>query len=182
MRVIAGVARGRRLTAPSGMQVRPTGDRVRQALFTMLDANLGGLAGLRVADLACGSGALGIEALSRGAAACAFVDISPRSLRAARANLVAVGLDGLPATFVREDLLGWAARQAPGSFDLVLADPPYAWDGWAALLNGLAGAAAAVVVESDREITTPGGWASLRTRRYGGTVVSVFEADREPES
>jgi len=180
LRVIAGVAKGRRLAVPS-TKVRPTGDRVREALFTMLEANLGGLEGLRVADVACGSGALGIEALSRGAAGCAFVDLAAASLRTARANVAAVGLGHLPVSFVRADLLAWAARQRAGAFDLVLVDPPYAWDGWSELLDGLAGVTATVAAESDREIATPSGWASLRTRRYGGTVVSVLVRDEEQD-
>lgn len=181
MRVIAGQAKGRRLSAPPGDHARPSGDRVREALFTMLDAHLGGVDGLRVADLACGSGALGIEALSRGAAACTFVDTSPLSLRTSRANLAAVGLDPATATFVKDDLVRWARRQPTGSLDLVLADPPYAWDGWAELLDALAGAAEAVAAESDREIATTSGWASRRSRRHGSTVVTVLVADRDSE-
>ena len=154
---------------------------MREALFTMLDAHLGGVAGLRVADLACGSGALGIEALSRGAVACTFVDTSPPSLGTARANLVAVGLEPAAASFVKDDLVRWARRQPTGSLDLVLADPPYAWDGWPDLLEALAGAAEAVAAESDREIATTSGWASLRSRRHGGTVVTVLVADRDSE-
>ena len=180
--MIAGQAKGRRLAAPPGRHTRPTGDRVREALFSMLDAHLGGVDGLRVADLACGSGALGIEAISRGAAACTFVDISAQSLRTARANLTAVGLDGAAAAYVRDDLVRWARRQEPGSLDLVLADPPYAWDGWADLLGALAGGAGAVAAESDREIATRSGWASVRSRRHGGSVVTVLVADRDPES
>jgi len=180
LRVIAGEARGRRLSAPPGDGVRPTADRVREALFTMLEAHLGEFDGFRVADLACGSGALGIEALSRGAATCAFVDLAARSLRTVRANLTAVGLDGRPVSFVRDDLVRWAARQVPASLDLVLVDPPYQWDHWPDLLLALVGVAAAVAAESDREIAPPAGWASLRTRRYGGTVVSVLVADGEP--
>jgi len=162
------------------MHARPTSDRVREALFSMLDAHLGGLDGLRVADLACGSGALGIEALSRGAARCTFVDISPLSLRTARSNLSAVGLEPTVAGFVKDDLLRWARRQGAGSLDLVLADPPYAWDGWSDLLGEVAGAAGAVAAESDREISPTAGWASLRVRRHGSTVVSVLVADRDP--
>lgn len=179
--MIAGQAKGRRLRAPPGSSVRPTGDRVREALFTTLDANLGGLDGLRVADLACGSGALGIEALSRAAASCAFVDLDPRSLRATRANVAAVGLDDRPATFVRDDLVRWAARQEPGALDLVLADPPYLWDRWADLLHELSGVTGVVAAESDREIAVAPGWASLRARRYGGTVVTVLVAEGEPD-
>jgi len=147
----------------------------------MLDSHLGGLDDLRVADLACGSGALGIEALSRGAAACTFVDTSPVSLSAARANLAAVGLDPVLGTFVKDDILRCARRLEPGSFDLVLADPPYAWDGWPDLLAALAGAAVTVAAESDRAIEPTSGWASRRERRHGGTVLSVLVADRDPK-
>ena len=178
--MIAGVAKGRRLSAPAGLDVRPTSDRVREALFSMIEAHLGDLDGMRVADLACGSGALGIEALSRGAASCTFVDISSRSLGAARANVAAVGLGGASATFVRDDLVRWAGRQPPEALDLVLVDPPYAWDGWPQLLEALAGTAAAVAAESDREIVPPPTWASLRSRRHGGTVVGVLVPCRDP--
>lgn len=179
MRVIGGLAKGRRLTAPPGLDVRPTSDRVRQALFTMVEAHLGDLQGARVADLACGSGALGIEALSRGAAACTFVDTSIRSLRAAQANLVAVGLAGSSAQFVKGDLVRWATATPSEVFDLVLVDPPYVWDEWPILLAALAGSTEAVAVESDREVVPIDGWASLRSRRHGGTVVSVLVPDRE---
>lgn len=179
--MIAGLAKGRRLSAPPGLDVRPTSDRVREALFSMLDAHLGGLEGLRVADLACGSGALGIEALSRGAASCAFVDTAGRSLQAARTNLAAVGLGPSTATFVKDDVVRWAARQEAGALDLALADPPYSWDGWPELLRALAGVAAAVAAESDREVAPVEGWASLRARRHGSSVVTVLVPDRDPD-
>jgi len=181
LRVIAGLAKGRRLSAPPGLEVRPTADRVREALFSLVESHLGDLDGSRVADLACGSGALGIEALSRGAASCVFVDSAPRSLRAARANLAGVGLEGAVATFVRDDLVRWAGRQEAGSLDVVLADPPYGWDGWAELLQADTGVAAAVVAESDRDVSVVAGWESRRTRRYGGTVVVVLVPARDPD-
>lgn len=177
--MIAGKAKGRRLIAPPGLDVRPTSDRVREALFSMVEAHLDGLDGMRVADLACGSGALGIEALSRGAVSCSFVDIGPRSLGAARANLAAVGLEDANARFVKDDLVRWSTRQEPGALDLVLVDPPYAWVRWAELLQALTGVAPAVAAESDREVVPGVGWASLRSRRHGGTVVSVLVSDRD---
>jgi 16S rRNA (guanine966-N2)-methyltransferase len=180
VRVIAGEAKGRRLSAPAGLDVRPTSDRVREALFSMLEAHLGDLDGQRVADLACGSGALGIEALSRGAGSCTFVDSSARSLRAARANVETVGLAGPGVSFVKDDLVRWAGLQQADALDLVLVDPPYAWDGWPTLLEGLAGKTAAVAAEADRDIAPPPGWASLRSRRHGGTVVTVFVPHRDP--
>lgn len=179
MRVIAGLAKGRRLSAPPGVDVRPTSDRVREALFSMLEAHLGDLDGMRVADLGCGSGALGIEALSRGAGSCTFVDLSSRSLRTARANVAAVGLDRAATTFVRDDLVRWAAGQPAGSLDLVLADPPYAWRAWPELLEALSDTGAAVAAEADREIVPTPDWASLRSRRHGGTVVSVLVPHRD---
>jgi 16S rRNA (guanine966-N2)-methyltransferase len=174
VRVIGGTAKGRRLLAPPGTDVRPTSDRARQALFTMLDARIGGVDDLVVADLACGSGALGIEALSRGAASCTFVDTSRRSLEAAKQNLAAVGLEGSAARFVVDDLAAWAKRQLPASIDLVLADPPYAWDGWGGLLGSLADVADVVVAESDRDVPPTPGWGLLRSLRHGSTVVSVL--------
>lgn len=179
MRVIGGLAKGRRLLAPPGVDVRPTSDRVRQALFTMVEARLGDLQSMRVADLACGSGALGIEALSRGAASCTFVDTSGRSLRSAQANLVAVGLDCSAAQFVKDDVVRWARASRAEPLDLVLVDPPYVWDEWPVLLAALAGSAAAVVAESDREVLAPEGWASRRVRRHGGTVLSMLVPDRD---
>jgi len=140
----------------------------------MLDARVGGVEGLVVADLACGSGALGIEALSRGAASCTFVDTSRRSLAAAQANVGAVGLDPSAARFANTDIQAWAGLQAPASLDLVLADPPYAWDGWSQLLTALASVADIVAAESDRDIPAVGGWGLLRSLRHGSTVVSVF--------
>ena len=178
--MIAGAAKGRRLTAPAGVDVRPTSDRVREALFSMLEAHLGDLDGMRVADLACGSGALGIEALSRGAGSCTFVDTSARSLRTAHSNLAAVGLGDTDTAFVRDDLVRWAARQQTRALDLVLADPPYAWEGWTLLLEALSGKAAAVAAEADRDIAPPPAWASLRSRRHGGTVVTVLVPHRDP--
>src|SRR5665213_3190423 len=112
MRVIGGEYRGRRLTAPVGDHVRPTSDRVREAIFNIL-FSLGGVEGLLVADLYSGTGALGIEALSRGAASVTFVDRDPRSIAAIRVNLVSAGLgdaetDG-DATVVRADDDSWVA-------------------------------------------------------------------------
>jgi 16S rRNA (guanine966-N2)-methyltransferase len=143
----------------------------------MLDARIGGVEGLDVVDLACGSGALGIEALSRGAASCTFVDTSRRSLETAKANLAAVGLADAPARFVVDDLATWAKRQLPATIDLVLADPPYAWDGWAGLLSSLADVADVLVAESVREVEPVPGWALLRSLRHGSTVVNVFAPD-----
>ena len=120
MRVIAGRFGGRRLSAPRGARTRPTADRVREALFSVL----GDLEGARVLDLFAGSGALGIEALSRGAAEATFVDSAPAALRALRENLTALDLE---AEVRRADARGFlrSARKAGREYDLVFLDPPY---------------------------------------------------------
>jgi 16S rRNA (guanine966-N2)-methyltransferase len=117
MRVVAGAFKGRRLRVPRGTRTRPTADRVREALFSML----GDVDGARVLDLYAGSGALGIEALSRGAASATFVDNDPRAVAALRRNLDAVGTE---AQVRRQDALRFLSS-ARGAFDLVFIDPPY---------------------------------------------------------
>lgn len=177
MRVVAGSARGRRLTAPPGSDTRPTTDRVREAVFNAL-GSLGPLAGATVADLFAGSGALGIEALSRGAAAAHFVESDRRAADVIQANLDSLDLADR-AVVVRRPVAG-AIAGLPEALDLVLADPPYAFDGWddllAAVLPHLA-ADAVVVIETDRSLTLPEGWEKLRERTYGGTVVLFARPD-----
>jgi 16S rRNA (guanine966-N2)-methyltransferase len=177
MRVVAGSARGRRLVAPEGRDTRPTGDRVRQALFNAL-TSLDAVAGARVLDLYAGSGALGIEALSRGAAHATFVERSSVALAAIRANLATTGLGG-QATVVQADALSWPPLRE--AVDLALVDPPYAFGEWPSLLGRIG--AGLVVAESDREIDAPVGWVSRRVKRYGTTVVTFLHAldpERDP--
>jgi 16S rRNA (guanine966-N2)-methyltransferase len=171
MRVVAGSARGRRLVTPSGDEVRPTTDRVREAVFNAL-GSLDVLHDARVLDLFAGSGALGVEALSRGAAHAEFVDSSPAALRAVRTNLDAARL-GDRATVVRADALAHVRRLAEQGhrFDLALLDPPYAFDGWEELLAVVP--AAVLVIESDRAVPVEPHARVLRERRYGGTVVTI---------
>lgn len=166
MRVVSGLARGRRLSAPPGRQTRPTSDRVRESMFNML-MSLGVIDGARVADLFAGTGALGIEALSRGAASAVFVDDDAAAVRVIRSNLEQTGLAG--GEVVRADVLRWAPGAGP--FDLVFCDPPYAFAGWAELFGVLG--AELLVAESDREIEAPEGWEVLKARQYGGTVVTL---------
>lgn len=174
MRVVSGTARGRRLVSPPGRDVRPTGDRVREALSNAL-WSMGALHDAEVADLFAGSGALGIEALSRGAAHATFVDSSPRSLDAVRANLATCGFADR-ATVVRADVLGWLASRA-NPVDVAFVDPPYAFDRWQELADALV--ARVAVFESDRPVE-PDGWEVRRQRRYGGTVVTIVEpTDRD---
>ena len=170
MRVIGGRSRGRRLPAKLPKTVRPTSDRVREAIFDILGSQ-GGVEGLTVVDLFCGSGALGVEALSRGAASSTFVDLNPDALAAVRQNLAAVGLQDEPASLVRAALPGWLESGAGGPFDLALCDPPYDFEEWPALLAALR--ADAVVMESSAPIVLPDAWVVARERRYGGTLVTV---------
>lgn len=173
MRVVAGSARGRRLVVPAGSAVRPTSDRVREAVFNAL-SSMDVVVGASVVDLFAGSGALGIEALSRAAARAEFVDTSSEALAAVRANLATLGL-GDRAEVRRGDAL---VRAASGTWDLALADPPYSFDRWEELLRVLD--ACVVVIESDRTIEPPPRWEVLRSRRYGGTVVTIARSqDRD---
>jgi 16S rRNA (guanine966-N2)-methyltransferase len=177
MRVIAGELRGRRLAAPDAAGVRPTGDRVREAMFDVL-FSLGGVEGRRVLDLFAGSGALGIEALSRGAASATFVDRSAEVVAAVRRNLASVGLGGAEsdgvATVVRATAESWIAGSA-ARFDIAFCDPPYDYEGWGALLAALP--ADLAVLESRRPVEVTDGWGVVRSRRYGGTLVTVIRAE-----
>lgn len=188
-RVIAGSAGGLRLRVPKGHRVRPTADRVKEALFS----SLGDLAGLMVADLYAGSGALGIEALSRGAAHATFVEADRRVAGLLRANLRAAGLAG-QATVVTAPVSGWARTATPGLIDLILADPPYATpltEVFAAVAALHAAGALTphlrVVVERDRRdaadevAPVPRFLAPSAPRTYGDTVLRrYYHRDQPP--
>jgi 16S rRNA (guanine966-N2)-methyltransferase len=122
MRIIAGEWRGRKLAAPKGDATRPTADRTRETLFAMLTSRLGDFEGLQVADLFAGSGALGLEALSRGAAGCLFVEQDRAAVDVIRANIAALGA-GNKARVEAGSVM--ALRAAAKPLDLILADPPY---------------------------------------------------------
>jgi 16S rRNA (guanine966-N2)-methyltransferase len=176
-RLIAGTAGGRRLAVPPA-GVRPTGDRAREGLFNSLGTLLD-LDGARVLDLYAGSGALGLEALSRGAAEVVFVESGPRVLPVLRKNLASVGLPG--GRVVAGSVPAVVGGPAPARFDLVLADPPYATPVaevlgvLTALLRGgwLTPGAVVVVERSSRE--EPFEWPTpldgLRERRYGEAIL-----------
>jgi 16S rRNA (guanine966-N2)-methyltransferase len=175
MRVIAGRWGGRRLTAPPGDATRPTSDRVREALFSVLGARVGGA---RVLDLFAGSGALGIEALSRGAAEATFVDSAPAAIRAVRANLEALGIE---AAVRRADARRFldSASGAARQYDLVFLDPPYRLTGrlgreLTAALPAVLAPGAAVVAESDRRAPLELGLDLLDERRYGDTLIRIY--------
>lgn len=170
MRIVAGTARGRGVKTPEGDDVRPTSDRAREAICNSLFSH-GLIDAAVVVDLFAGSGALGLELLSRGAAHVSFVDNSRRSIETVRENLDALGFADR-ARVVTGDSLAFAASSGP--FDLALLDPPYAFDDWAALLDQLD--ARAIVIESNRSFDLGPAWRILKQKRYAGTVVTI--ADR----
>ncbi|HEV3401467.1 MAG TPA: RsmD family RNA methyltransferase [Acidimicrobiales bacterium] len=167
MRVVAGLAGGRRLQAPAGRRLRPTSERVREAVFSSLHS-LGAVQGARVLDLFAGTGALGIEALSRGAAAVTFVEADPAAAAAIRANLETTGLEG--GTVVQADVGRFLDDPGP-PVDLAFADPPYAFAAWPSVLERLP--ADLAVLESRRPVEVGEGWVVLRTARYGDTHVTT---------
>jgi 16S rRNA (guanine966-N2)-methyltransferase len=183
-RIIAGAARGRRLAVPPGTRTRPTSDRAREGLFATVTALRGPLTGAGVLDLYAGSGAVGLEALSRGAARVLLVESDPVAARVIRANITAVGLPGARLATGRVAAVLGRGAEALGSgpvpgdpFDVVVADPPYAAGGaeitemLLALLAGgwLAPGALVAVERASRSgpLAWPAGYAPDRSRRYG---------------
>jgi 16S rRNA (guanine966-N2)-methyltransferase len=177
MRVIAGQLGGRRLQTPSGAATRPTAERVREALFSIL----GDLDGAAVLDLFAGSGALGIEALSRGAARATFVERAPRALVALRANLASLALTDR-ARVLGGDAL--AALRTADKYDLVFLDPPYTTapvlaEALSRDLPGVLCAGARVVSESDRRAPLELAALPVRLeRRYGDTIIRIHETSK----
>ena len=173
MRIIAGTHRGSRISAPKGLDTRPTGDRVREAAFNLI----GPVEGATVLDLFAGSGAMGLEALSRGAASVTFVESDRAACRTIAENLERLGLTGARITY--GDAL-WALRQDSRRYDVVLVDPPY--EAWAELepklaehLPRLLEPEGLLVVETGSR-TEPALPLPLRTsRRYGSARLSLFE-------
>jgi 16S rRNA (guanine966-N2)-methyltransferase len=191
MRVIAGELGGRHLQAPPGRSTRPTSDRVREAVFAML----GDIHGARVLDLFAGTGALGIEALSRGARTAVFVEHDARAARVLGENLDRLGIPSHAADVRRLDVLVALrdARKRRETYDLVFIDPPYGRarpsppppaqpsdDGWgprlSAQLPALLDAGARVVVESDRRAPLRLDVALDRHKRYGDTLITIHRS------
>jgi len=175
MRIIAGTHRGRRLAAPKGEHTRPTGDRVREALFNLV----GPVEDAAVLDLYAGSGAFGLEALSRGARRCVFVEVDGAACKVIRANLETLGLTG--ALVVQRDAIAALNEEtaARRRHDLVLLDPPY--DRWAAverrlgeLLPQVVAASGLVVVETDARVEPDLPLELATTRRYGSARLTLF--------
>jgi 16S rRNA (guanine966-N2)-methyltransferase len=187
-RIVGGVAGGRRLAVPAGRDTRPTSDRAREALFSALEARTGGLAGARVLDLYAGSGAVGLEALSRGAALAALVESDARAVRVLRENVAALAL--LEAQVVARPVAAYLAGAPVAPFDVVFADPPYALPAaeLAALLAGagergwIAPGAVVVVERASRDPAWqwPEGLTADRDRRYGEATLWYARAARFP--
>ncbi len=151
MRIIAGEWRGRSIEAPPGPATRPTTDRMRETLFSMLASRLGSFEDLSVADLFAGSGALGLEALSRGSASVTFVENDPQAAAIIRRNAAKLGAED------RIRVFGGSALALPRSdpFDLVLADPPYQSGSGSAVVKAV----------TQAQWLAPGGWMSVETAR-----------------
>jgi len=165
MRIIAGQWRGRPIAAPKGDATRPTADRTREALFSMLASRIGSFEGLAVADLFAGSGALGLEALSRGAASCLFVEQDRAALDTLRANIAK--LDARGAQVRAQSVLGLGPAVAP--LDLLLLDPPYGTGAGSVALDKLARLG----------WTGPASWISIETARDEKVEVAGFAAEVE---
>lgn len=165
MRIIAGAWRGRTLVVPQGTATRPTADRVRETLFNMLASRIGSFEGLRIADLYAGSGALGLEALSRGAAFACFVEQDSRAVAAIRTNVDSLG------ALEQTQLLVCSASALPPSepFDLIFADPPYS--------QGSGSAALEEVVRSDW--AARGTWIAIETERADAVEPNACQIEAE---
>lgn len=178
IRVIAGTAKGRRLETPSWTGLRPTSDRLRESLFNILAPRV---SGARVTDGYAGTGALGIEALSRGAAHVTFIENDPRALRLIAANLERAGMKsaGNACTIVRAGFVDMAASYAGVPFDLVLLDPPYDDSGLAAALGAaerIVSDDGLVVLEHATRVAPPG--TPFRTVKAGDSSLSFYNRQR----
>ena len=190
MRIVAGSLKGRTVDAPEGMDTRPTTDRVREALFSSLYSLLGGFEGLVVLDAFAGSGALGVEALSRGAERAVFCERDPKAAAVLAKNIRACGLDANKAQVVKRDVFKTPFNAS--AFDLVFLDPPYAYEPESvlSLVESLADAGAladdAVVVyehalankDSVIRAATERGFAIIASRKYGKTGVTMLEVSK----
>jgi 16S rRNA (guanine966-N2)-methyltransferase len=172
VRIVAGRWRGRTIDAPKDARVRPTADRVREAWLSIVS---GDVADARVLDLFAGSGALGLEALSRGAASADFVELNPPSLRALGANIAKLGAEDV-AQVRRGDALRFVESLPAGAYDLAFADPPYAHDAAVRVAERwLAVPFARVLgVEHSARVTLPAGG---DTRKYGDTAVTIYRVE-----
>ncbi|MAU50538.1 MAG: 16S rRNA (guanine(966)-N(2))-methyltransferase RsmD [Actinobacteria bacterium] len=174
MRVVAGTLKGRNLESPKDTRIRPTSDRVREATFNAL-YSINAIENERVLDLFAGSGALGIEALSRGSTHAVFVEKSSVNAQLVKRNIEKCGLSNQTEVHVADGMT-WLAKNS-GPWDLALLDPPYDFEDWENLFQILD--AQVVVIESNREINPGIGWHVQRSRQYGATVVLLVIRDQK---
>jgi 16S rRNA (guanine(966)-N(2))-methyltransferase RsmD len=186
MRIISGTAGGRRLRTPKDRRIRPTSDRVKEALFNILAVLLGSFSGVRVLDVFAGTGNLGIEALSRGAAEALFIDDSRESALLVQENLDLTGLAGRGRVLQKEALVALKLLEKKGErFGLVFLDPPYREGLSTAVLaflagSGLIAAGSVVVAETDAREELAEAFGPLRRfdeRRYGDTALAFFQCE-----
>jgi len=184
MRIIAGKWRGRPLQVPTGENTRPTSDRAREALFSMLRSRIGTFEGLKVADIFAGTGALGLEALSRGAHSCTFVEQDRDAVKVLKANIAKLGASETDVLPISVSALGLSRRE----HDLLMFDPPYGSGGAGALLEkltrlGWAAASAWATVETgpDEQVSAEG-WALDTERCHGVAKLSVLYREAAEQS
>ena len=167
MRIVSGIAKGRKIIPPLSQDVRPTKDRVREAIFNSL-TSFELINGRHFFDLFAGSGALGLEALSRGAAKVTFVDHQRACIDAIQENIETLGFEELSelrhGSYLQE-------LQRISKSDVVLLDPPYGFKDWNNIVDSIA--AAAVVIESGSEISLSGQWDTIKVKKYGSTFVTI---------
>lgn len=187
MRVITGIARGRTLAAVPGMEVRPTSEKVKEAVFSSVQFEL---EGAKVLDLFCGSGQMGIEALSRGASLCVFVDRSKASIDVTKQNLSVTGLapaSRVVQTEAKSYLTGAVSRTVREQFDIVFLDPPYSQgilQEILPLIPPLMHEAGVILCEHEETDPVPeeiGGFVRVKKYRYGRISVSAYRKASEPD-
>jgi 16S rRNA (guanine966-N2)-methyltransferase len=179
IRIVAGERRGRLLRVPAGRTVRPTSERLREAIFSALESRLGPLSGLVVVDLFAGTGALGLEALSRGAEQCVFVEHDRRVAATLSANIAALGYCERSRTCISSYEQALEAMSARGlCYDVLFVDPPYRMltevvGRLAGYLPALLSARGVVVIEGPKGVDPALGEAVMFQRRYGDTLVTM---------
>ena len=174
MRIISGKFRGHKLVTPKSRDVRPATDRVRESIFNLIESRID-LEGIAVLDLFCGTGSLGLEAISRGAAHVTFVELDRNVIRIARENSSRLGVVG-ETTFLNRDARRFV-RRCPDRFGLVFADPPYHLNGVAELpaaTRKLLTVTGLFFLEHDKSLKFDSSDGLIESRKYGRTIVSIF--------
>ena len=190
MRIVAGTLRGRTVDAPTGLDTRPTTDRVREALFSSLYSLRGGFDGAVVLDAFAGSGALGLEAISRGAESCVFFENNAKAAAQLRRNIESCGLSAPRVLVVQRDVIKQLPKSAGKPFDLVFLDPPYAYDheqvlGMVSSLRSSASLAGEAIIVYEHALkdanavakaAEEAGFTVQASRKYGKTGISILWA------